>query len=399
MNVHPGESLGELVELLRGPAAKVRTAWRGEGDMGAGLWLPLKSAQAIATDEEAAKQVREALSESGLFAFTVNAFPAGGFHAAWVKERVYRPTWTSDVRLDYTRLACRALARLLPDGTRGSVSTVPVAYKAFGEAETDPVAAASNLGRLTLDLLRLESETGHEVSLALEPEPLATLSTTGDAIAFLQTHVFAGAARRELTESGLSPADAEAALRRFIGLCVDTCHLACEFETISTSLAAIADAGIRVVKAQLSSALQLDSPASNVLGRVRLMAFSEPRYLHQSIAQTASGEKIVAGDLPQVFTATGALDPRFNDAETLRVHFHVPLCWEGDTGLGTTRHVLEEGLAALCEATDHLEVETYTFDVFPEAQRERFGGDVVKMIVAELRWAEERLAALSDPKE
>lgn len=392
MNVHPGESVGELVDLLRGPAARVRSAWRDSGEMGAGLWLPRESARAIATDEGSAQQVREALSESGLFAFTVNAFPAGGFHAARVKEQVYRPTWTDPARLDYTRLACRALARLLPDGARGSVSTVPVAYRSFGSAETDPVAAGTHLGRLTLDLLALENETGHEVSLALEPEPLASLSTTADAIAFLREHVFTGAARSELMESGLSPVDAEAALRRFIGVCVDTCHLACEFETITESLKALADAGVRVVKGQLSSALQLDDPLKNVLGRVRLMTFSEPRYLHQSIARTAGGDRIVAGDLPQVFTSTGGLHERFADAETLRVHFHVPLSWDGDAELGSTRHVLEEGLAALCEATDHLEVETYTFDVFPQAQRQRFGGDVVEMIVAELRWVESNLS-------
>jgi hypothetical protein len=391
MNVHPGESLGELVDVLRGPAARVRSAWRGSGDMGAGLWLPLESARAIATDDGAADQVREALAESGLFAFTVNAFPAGGFHAARVKEQVYRPTWTDVARLDYTRHACRALARLLPEGARGSVSTVPVAYGAFDSAETDPVAAATHLGRLTLDLLKLETETGHEVSLALEPEPLASLSTTADAIAFLRTHVFTGAARTELTAAGLSPLNAEAALRRFIGVCVDTCHLACEFETISESLKTLADAGVRVVKGQLSSALQLDDPLNNVLGRVRLMTFSEPRYLHQSIARSASGERIAAGDLPDVFTSTGALDERFADAQSLRVHFHVPLSWEGDAHLGSTRHVLEEGLAALCKATDHLEVETYTFDVFPEAQRQQFGGDVVEMIVAELRWVEKAL--------
>lgn len=66
----------------------------------------------------------------------------------------------------------------------------------------------------------------------------------------------------------------------------------------------------------------------------------------------------------------------------------------GDAHLGTTRPGLEAGLSALVAATDHLEVETYTFDVLPAADRARFEDDVVTMLVAELRWAEAALAAL-----
>ena len=83
----------------------------------------------------------------------------------------------------------------------------------------------------------------------------------------------------------------------------------------------------------------------------------------------------------------GALRPGFAGLERLRTHFHVPLCWPGDAELGTTRPDLEAGLAALARATDHLEVETYTFDVLPAADRARYADDGVEMIVAALRGA------------
>ncbi len=53
--------------------------------------------------------------------------------------------------------------------------------------------------------------------------------------------------------------------------------------------------------------------------------------------------------------------------------------------------MLEEALARLAAATDHLEVETYTFDVLPAAERARFDDDLVQMLVAELRWTEAAL--------
>lgn len=393
LNVHPAERLDELVALLRGPAARVRALWSPDRPRGAGLWLPLAAAAELARDEGAVERARAALDEAGLFACTANAFPIGGFHAASVKRAVYRPTWSDPARLDYTRLAARALARLLPEGEPGTLSTVPISYRAFGEDEAGLERAARHLGQLALDLRRLEEESGRPLALALEPEPLCTLETTAEAVAFVEERLLRGPGREPLRAAGLSASQAEAELRRRIGVCLDVCHLACQFETVDEALTRLAAAGVRVVKAQLSSALELTRPATNEPGRRRLAAFAEPRYLHQSIGLTAAGQRLVAEDLPDLLDGEARLAPAFEAAERVRTHFHVPLCWGGDPELGTTRAVLEDGLAALARATDHLEVETYTFSVLPPADLARYEGDVVRMVVEELRWTEAALAA------
>lgn len=391
LNVHPAETLDEVVALLQGPVARARAAWRGASSrMGVGLWLPLAAARAIAEDDGAAARTRDALASAGLFAYTVNAFPIGGFHRERVKEAVYRPTWLDAARSDYTRLACRALARLLPGGARGSVSTVPVSWRGFGDADAGGLArAGAHLGALAADLLALEDATGHEVSLALEPEPRCTLETTAEAADFLEAHVFSGAGRAALVAHGHTPARAEAALRRLVGVCVDTCHLACVFEPLGPALDALARRGVRVPKAQLSAAPELARPAENDDGRRRLAAFAEPRYLHQTFGREANGLVVGVEDLGQALDERARLAPAFARAEQLRTHFHVPLCWPGEPALGTTRGELEAGLAALARATDHLEVETYTFAVLPEG----FASDVVAMVTDELRWAEAALRA------
>jgi hypothetical protein len=393
MNVHPGEGLEELLATLRGPAHRVREEWRPQGRMGAGLWLPAATAQAIAHDPSAAARVREALAEAGLFAFSVNAFPFGGFHAAEVKSRVYRPTWAEPERLAYTEDACRALAALLEEGGRGSVSTVPVGYKAFGAVHSTSQAAGAALGRLTSSLEDLEAETGRSLAVALEPEPLAVLETVDETIAFLEQHVFRGPGAQALAEAGGPGGEAgEAALRRRVGVCVDTCHLACEFEDLSAGVGRLRSAGVVVVKAQLSSALELRHPASNAAGLARLLAFAEPRYLHQTLG-LRGGQRVSFEDLTALTNPEGELVDRAAACEVLRTHFHVPLCWEGDEHLGTTRSDLLSGLSALAGATDHLEVETYTFEVLPAAVRARYGDDVVQMVAAELAWTEAALRA------
>ncbi|MGE0710794.1 MAG: metabolite traffic protein EboE [Planctomycetota bacterium] len=372
--------------------------------MGAGLWLPLAAASAIATDPRAAARTREALAAAGSFAFTVNAFPLGGFHGASVKAEVYRPTWGSPARREYTELACRALAALLPEGGRGSVSTVPVGYTAFAEAGVEEAAGAA-LGSLAAALERLEAETGRSIAIALEPEPLAVLETAAGAVDFFEAHVLRGPGPAAFAAAGGSAAGAEGALRRRVGVCVDTCHLACVFEDLPGALARLAAAGVSVVKAQLSSALELAWPAHDPQGLARLRSFAEPRYLHQTVGRRPDGSRVSFADLPELTLRDGAPHPDLAGCERVRTHFHVPLCWEGDApqsgpgsppegaagALGTTRPALEAGLAALVAATDHLEVETYTFDVLPAAERARYGGDPVRMIAAELAWAEAAL--------
>lgn len=392
-NVHPAETLDALVAVLEGPAARVRAAWRPEREMGAGLWLPLEAARAIATDDAAAARVRAALDAADLFAFTANAFPMGGFHAARVKETVYRPSWLEPARVDYTRLACRALARLLPPGARGSVSTVPVSWRAFGE--DDPAAlgrAGEHLAEVVADLLLLEEASGHEVALALEPEPRCVIETTGELVAFLEAHVFAGAGRARLEARGLPREGAEAALRRHVGACVDACHLAVVFEPLPAALERLEAAGVRVVKAQLSAALDVERARTNAAGRRRLAAFDEPRYLHQTSGLLADGRVVTVEDLRLALDDGGGLTPTLAQAERLRTHFHVPLHWPGGDDLGTTRDELQAGLEALARATTHLEVETYTFDVLPRALRPR-DDDVAAMVTDELRWAEAALLA------
>ena len=176
---------------------------------------------------------------------TLNGFPYTGFHAPVVKRDVYRPNWAADARRDYTLALARLLASLLPDDVaEGSISTLPLGWR----TEWDDAAAAAGrraLEEVAAGLARLESETGKRIRVALEPEPGCTIETVAQASAFL---------------AGLAP--------EWIGLCLDACHLAVQFERAEDAVALARDAGVSIVKAQVSSALRVPEPGAAAGRRV-----------------------------------------------------------------------------------------------------------------------------------
>jgi len=353
-NVHPADDLDGVAAQLERYAARVRERL-DVPVLGVGLWV---AAPALA-DAGAADRLREQLHRLGLEVVTLNGFPYEAFHAEVVKLGVYRPNWADPRRRDYTLGLARLLASLLPaDVAEGSISTLPLGWR------TEWDAAAADAGRRALEevaagLMALESETGKRIRIALEPEPGCTIETVAQAADFL---------------AGLAP--------EWIGLCLDACHLAVQFEVADGALALLADAGVPVVKAQVSSALRVPAPESS---RAFLDGFAEPRFLHQ-VREVVGGHVAGADDLPD------ALGGALPAAAEWRVHFHVPV----HAAEHTTQHELEATLAALvggpAPLTTHLEVETYTWGVLPDGP----GGDdgLVEGLAAELAWTRDRLVAL-----
>lgn len=366
-NVHPAEDLEGIHDQLRRFAGPVR-AELGVDRLGLGLWLPAAAAGLLAADRGELDALRRVLDEQGLEVVTLNAFPYGGFHAPVVKHRVYRPDWTEAERLDFTLDAATVLAGLLPeDATRGSVSTLPLAWHTPWSA-AEATGARVNLDRLATGLARLRDRTGRTVRVGFEPEPGCVVETTHDAV-------------REL--AGI---DTE-----HLGVCVDTAHLATAFEEPAEAMGRLADAGLPVVKAQLSAALHVADPA-DPSSRALLAEFVEDRFLHQVREPTSSGV-VGRDDLPGALTG----EPLPADGPW-RVHFHLPLHSAPRPPLGSTTESLAASAGALVGGehplTDHLEVETYTWAVLPPDQRPADDAGLVAGIAAELRHARGALHSL-----
>lgn len=353
-NVHPGESVSALRDVLTGDVAAVRKRFRPGVPFGLGLRLGNTAATTLSEDSAARASFVELLDRENLYVFTVNGFPYGDFAAERVKADVYRPDWRTPERRRYTLRVAEVLATF-PGPASRTVSTVAGGFKPDTVDSASQSEIAAGLLASAQDLSRLADLTGVRIRLCLEPEPFTTLETTAEVVAFFERYLL----------------PAGDVVRDHLGLCYDCCHQAVQYEDPVESLDALAAAGIAIGKIQVSSALVLPNPADPA-ARAALLAFAEPRFLHQVVARMTDGRLLRAVDLPAPGDAAPSLGAEFDHAESWRCHFHVPIGWEGDTQLSTTRPDWQAAVrhAAARGLCDHFEVETYTWGVLPQAHRD-----------------------------
>ncbi|NQT92815.1 MAG: metabolite traffic protein EboE [Lentisphaerae bacterium] len=378
LNVHRGETWEENLEAIRTFARAVRDRVDPPGEFGLGLRISRHAASDLARPGVLAA-FRKFLSDNGLYVFTINGFPYGAFHGTRVKEAVYQPDWTSEERRIYTEDLAVLLAGLLPDGVNGSISTVPGSYASWIRTDAQRDAMVQNLARCALSLRHLEERTGRRVEISLEPEPGCVLESTDDVIRFFREELVGRGTGMLQEIAGMSPGDAEVLLRRYVGVCLDCCHLALRYEDPAESLSRLHAAGIRVGKIHLSAAPTLGDPVRHFEA---LLPFDDPVYLHQVRGLNAEGEITAYTDLPDAMAVVR--DGRCADVEW-RVHCHVPLYFEGSGPLGTTAKVMSPGFFSLARdvGVAHIEIETYTYDVLPPEARLP---DLVDSIAAEYAW-------------
>jgi sugar phosphate isomerase/epimerase len=367
-NIHPGESWSEVEANLVRHVSAVKARVSPDAPFGVGLRLSARAAQELTDGALAA--LRRLLADHGMYVFTINGFPYGTFHGEPVKQAVYRPDWFEPERVAYTNQLADLLAELLPDGVDGTISTVPGSFRARAEAyaggpSAGLAAIAANLVRSADHLARLARSTGKQITLAIEPEPCCVIETLTEAAQLFTEHLH-----------GVP----------HLGLCLDACHAAVEYEDLPAGLAALRAAGVPIAKLQLSSGLRLapvDAAARRAVAR-----FADNVYLHQVVARRGRA-------LARYVDLTDALaDP--TAADEWRVHFHVPIIHAALAGhaapgaFASTQDFLAELLAIQRRApiSSHLEVETYTWDVLPPELRD---APIADAIARELHWVIDRL--------
>lgn len=187
----------------------------------------------------------------------------------------------------------------------------------------------ANLEKAERFLSSLHERTGKKIILAIEPEPDCLVEDLHSFLRFIR------------------PAP-------YRGVCIDTCHAAVIGEPLDLIFDEYSRAGVNIARIQISAAVV-------ALNEEAISPFlADDVYLHQR---------------------------RGN-----RIHFHVPLYWDGDGDIATTRDTITSSfLRKAISCGIPLEIETYTYDVLPETLRP---SSVVDMIVKEELWLRKRLKEL-----
>lgn len=370
-NIHPAETWAETFVMLRTHVLRVRDLLRTHGELGendpfaVGLRLSAVAARELLEGNHLAT-FKDWLDETNTYVFTINGFPYGSFHGTRVKEKVFQPDWTDPARVTYTKDLFRILAAIARPETGASVSTLPGSHKTF-HADEAPILKI--LSELALWLDELSDETGIDFHLGLEPEPLGHFENTDETLAFFD----------RLHSSARDPD----AVRRRIGLNYDACHFALEYDSARESLDTLTDAGIRLSKIHLSSALALDPRDVTALEAIR--PFDEPVYFHQVLLRSPDDTITRFADLPLFFSAIEDGSISTENFQEMRVHFHIPLDAEPAAPLRSTR---DQTAAVLAWKRDHpqaclhYEIETYTWGVLPGALQR----PVEQQIAGEYHW-------------
>ena len=372
-NIHPAESWQETFDALKTHALRLKEMLQHESPLLQPFPLaPRLSAQAAAEllEGDHLSDFVNWVKEQGCRVFTINGFPYGAFHGTRVKENVYRPDWTERCRLDYTLQLFRILMPFLSPGEEGSVSSLPGSFKEFSADETK---IFDHLIECAVEIDRMAQDSGYDLHLGLEPEPLGHFENTEETLAFFH----------RLWDY----ADDADVVRRRIGVNYDTCHFALEYDGCVDSLEAFRHAGIRISKVHLSAALALDP--RDPMALEALHGFNEPTYLHQVLLRSAGGDILRFRDLPEFFSK--GLDAAARSEEA-RVHFHIPLDADPMPPLRSTREHAAELLAYRNVQPDfcrHYEIETYTWGVLPGALQR----PMEEHLAAEYRWVLERTQA------
>ena len=369
-NVHAGRDLAETRQQLERHAVEVKRQFSPAHPMGIGLWLSAAAASRL-TDMSQLQDFADWLDATGLVPFTLNGFPYGDFHQPVVKHRVYEPTWFDPARRDYTKQLIAILDRLLPSGSGGSISTLPIAWGTPQPDEAQKQQAARHLLEISIELERLERESGRFICLCIEPEPGCLLERSSDIVDF-----FAGY---------LLPRADEQRVRRYLQVCHDVCHAVVMFEDQEQVLDRYAAAGIGVGKVQISSAVvvcwdRLDQ-GQRQAARQQLAAFAEDRYLHQTMVRRSDGTLSFHEDLPPL-VAEQSEQPLEGE---WRIHFHVPIYLERFGLLEGSRPAIQQCLDYLgtLSETPHYEAETYAWGVLPDDLQQP---DLATGIARELSW-------------
>lgn len=385
--VHPGDTWAEMRDSVAQHVPAVKARVSPDAPMGLSLRLSGASVQTLVAEPAERADFLGFLREQELYLYTVNAFPHGPFKGRSVMEQVYEPDWATEDRTQYTMGVADVLVDITEPAVEPSIQTAPLAFRpnVAGPAFVDRFT--TNLLRVVAHLVDVERRTGRRVKLSLEPEPFCFLETTAETVRYFEERIFSRAGTEELAKLASVPLSAAIGLvRRHLGVVFDIGHQSVEFEDIPAALESLVAAGIPIFKLQEAAALWVPDVTDDAVRALK--QFTDTIYLSQTTERRD-------GRLRRFLNLSDAIEA-WNAApggkREWRTHFHVPVFLDEIGGFRTTRSSIEAALDLhrRTPLSDHLEIETYTWDVLPEHLKT---GDIDEYVSREIDWVRDALGA------
>jgi len=242
-----------------------------------------------------------------------------------------------------------------------------------------------HLAAIVSCLTAIEKESGKLIHLDLEPEPDGWLESSKDVVEFFTGPLLKVADILSNTEAE-DNAFWQEKIRRHIRICYDVCHAAVMFEDPENFVQALEKERILIGKMQISSALKFHVAKSKnplKLQEEKLLSLTNSPYLHQIRAKTP-GEMRGHSDLLPALAHM-----KESAGQEWRIHFHVPIFIEQYEFFSSTQDTLKKSMELFMKRpfTNHLEIETYTWEILPKPLKL----ELSESIVREYQWVLEHI--------
>lgn len=386
-NIHSGESWQDHFAAIRIYFPEIKKQVSPQMPMGIGLRLSNEASLELAKEANL-EEFKKWLKENDAFVFTMNGFPYGNFHHTKVKDNVHTPDWRTDDRVIYTNRLFSLLASLLSPEMDGGVSTNPISYRRWfntpQEFQSAKKKGTENMIRVVDNLIRIHKTTGKILHLDVEPEPDGILETGTEFINWYMNDLLPAGVPFIGEKWNVSSRESEMMIKEHLRLCYDVCHFAIGYESHAQVIRQLAQQQIKVGKIQISAALKASmNQRSRTEVKAAFSNFNEPVYLHQVVSKMQDGNLVRYPDLPE------ALMDKRETANEWRAHFHVPVFVKDFGLLASTQDEIIEVLTIQKHHpfTQHMEVETYTWEVLPEHLKLPVGESICR----ELKWVQQLL--------
>ncbi len=384
-NIHPGADWKQTFQSLKDNLPEIKKNVANKVAFGLGLRLSNKASEELNNAGNLAV-FKSWLADNNLYVFTMNGFPYGNFHDEPVKDLVHAPDWTTSERIQYTQRLFEQLEALLPENMSGGISTSPISYKHWFKSDDSKKAAftqgAISLIKIVKQLSEIEERSGKYLHLDIEPEPDGLIENSDEFIQFFENYLIPLGVDILKNDLDFTLTEAKNLIKRYITICYDICHFSLAYEEPEDTFKKLKASGITVGKIQVSAALKIIFEEENKEDIWRaLSVFNEPTYLHQ-VTQKVGDDVKTYNDLPIVLAQK-------KDFKELRAHFHVPIFLEQFGLLHSTQDHILKVISILKKDTisEHLEIETYTWDVLPKSLKK----DLSESIIREIDWLNQRL--------
>jgi hypothetical protein len=381
-NIHAGESWSDHFAALQQNIPGIKKRISADRSFGIGLRLSHQASLQL-QEKEALKGFQNWLKREDCYVFTMNGFPYGGFHHTKVKDQVHAPDWTTPERVSYTIRLFNILAELLPDEMEGGVSTSPLSYKYWHSASQQTEVfekTTKNVLQVIEHLIRIKKKTGKLLHLDIEPEPDGLLESGPEFFDWYERYLLPMGEvylQKQLTYTAEQSVQA---IKEHMQLCYDVCHFAVGYEEHASVIRQLREKKIKVGKIQISAALKAAMPPEQTKREPVIQAFrqfNESTYLHQVVARQMDGSFKRYPDLPEALNDAGN-----TSTKEWRSHFHVPLFIQDYGLLKSTQDDIRTVLSIQSEQpfTNHLEVETYTWEVLPDALKVPLSESIIREV-------------------